>query len=234
MKKVTEFLIVTLKYTLIFMLTQALTMLLVMPQAQAKKSDTAVLNDILKKYRTAALVKMSVTKTVKSELMGKETKFKGLIYFMSGKFRWDNETPEKTQLIFDGQTIWNVQHPPAELPGPLQVAKTKLDKQTKKQILVSTLISAVDISENFKIKTVAGSGEKDAATQYTLEPKTKELGVSDLKLKAGVKKVINEISYKDDVGNTTTIQFENVEFMKSPQKDLFKYSPPKDAQVTNL
>ena len=201
-----------------------------------KKEDLTELNAVIKKYRSAQLVKMNVVKTVKSELMGKETKFNGFIYYAEGKFRWDNDTPEKTQLIFDGQTIWNVQHPPAELGGPLQVAKSKIDKNTKKQILVSTLISTPNVSENFKIKNKNKEKTKDngVVTTFELSPKSSELGISNLKLKTTDKKAISEISYKDDVGNVTTIQFQNIEFSKKAQSNLFKYVPPKGAQVTNI
>ncbi len=201
-----------------------------------KKEDLTELNAVIKKYRNAQLVKMNVTKIVKSELLGKETKFNGFIYYAAGKFRWDNDTPEKTQLIFDGQTIWNVQYPPAEIGGPLQVAKSKIDKNTKKQILVSTLISTPNVSDNFKVKNKNKEKTKDngVVTVFELSPKSSELGISDLKLRTTDKKSISEISYKDDVGNSTTIQFQNIEFSKKAQSNLFKYIPPKGAQVTNL
>jgi outer membrane lipoprotein carrier protein len=47
-------------------------------------------------------------------------------------------------------------------------------------------------------------------------------------------KEVTEISYVDDVGNTTTMKFSKIEFNKKKNKKLFKYVPPKDAQVTNL
>ncbi len=197
-----------------------------------KKNNQKVnLSEVLKKYRTTALVKMNVVKRVKSELLDKETLYKGQVYLAQGKFRWDNDTPEKTQIIFDGKTVWNIQHPPPELPGPLQIAKAKVDKSTKKQILISTLLSENGINENFKIiKTTQENND----TTYDLEPKGKDLGVTSLKLKTDRQRTISELSYKDDVGNQTIIQFSNSEFLKKSQSKLFEYAPPKGAQVTNL
>lgn len=195
----------------------------------AKKNTTAPnLNEIVKKYRNTNLVKMKVTKVVKSELLGKETLYKGQMFLSHGKFRWDNDVPEKTQLIFDGITIWNVQHPPKELPGPLQIAKAKVDKNTKKQILISTLLSTNGINENFKVKPANSEGV------FELEPKGKDLGVTALKIKTNGKKDIVEINYKDDVGNQTSLKFDDVEFSKKTENKLFEYTPPKGAQVTHL
>jgi len=199
---------------------------------KAKAAHPALsLSDIVKKYRTTNFVKMKVAKIVKSELLSKETQYKGQMFLSKGKFRWDNDVPEKTQLIFDGTTIWNVQYPPPELPGALQIAKSKVDKNTKKQILISTLLSANGINENFKIKSTKPEGPNFI---FELEPKSKDLGVTSLKIKASDKKSILEINYKDDVGNQTSLQFSDIEFLNKTQNKVFEYIPPKGAQVTHL
>ncbi len=202
-----------------------------------KKSNQEPVNhqsslaEVVKKYRNSNFVKMQVTKIVKSDLLGKETQYKGQMFLSRGKFRWDNDVPEKTQLIFNGSTIWNIQFPPKELPGPLQIAKSKVDKNTKKQILISTLLSANGIDENFKVKSTK---VQNAETLYELEPKGKDLGITQLKIKTNNKKSIIEINYKDDVGNQTSLKFDDIEFSKKSQNKLFDYVPPKGAQVTNL
>lgn len=201
------------------------------PVTKKATASLPSLNEIVKKYRNANLVSMKVNKVVKSELLGKETQYKGHMFLSRGKFRWDNDVPEKTQLIFNGSTIWNIQYPPKELPGPLQIAKSKVDKNTKKQILISTLLSAQGIDENFKIKDTKA---QDGGTLFELEPKGKDLGITQLKIKTNSKKNIVEINYKDDVGNHTSLKFDDIEFSKKSQNKLFEYVPPKGAQVTNL
>jgi outer membrane lipoprotein carrier protein len=195
-------------------------------------SAVRVLKDVSKKYRSTKLVKIETDKKVTSELMGKTTEYIGFIYLSQGKFRWENETPEQSLLLFDGDVIWNVQYPPKDLGGPVQVAKAKLDKNTKSQILISTLISKEPIDKNFEVV----SEKNDQGTlSVELKPKSSDLRVKQLTLDVETKsKEIKRISYKDDVDNLTVIEMKKTEFLKKENKDLFKYKIPKDAQVTNL
>lgn len=204
------------------------------PKKKVKKPATAVsvLRNVGKKYRNSKLVKISTDKKVTSELMGRTTKYEGEIYLSKGKFRWENTTPEKTLLVFDGETIWNVQYPPEDLGGPIQVAKAKLDKNTKSQILISTLIGKEPIDKNFNV--INEKTEQDTMI-VQLQPLTGDLRVKDLTLEVNVKaNEIKKISYKDDVDNLTEIILKKTEFISKEKKELFKYKIPKDAQVTNL
>lgn len=191
-----------------------------------------VLKDVSKKYRNSKLVKIETHKKVTSELLGKTTNYEGVIYLAQGKFRWQNETPEQSLLLFDGDVIWNVQFPPKDLGGPVQVAKAKVDKNTKSQILISALIGKEPIEKNFKI--IRETMEKDTMS-IELESRKNDVRVKGLTLKIDLNsKLIKNISFKDDVNNTTEIEMKNTEFLSKANKELFKYKIPKDAQVTNL
>jgi outer membrane lipoprotein carrier protein len=195
-------------------------------------SAVSVLKEVSKKYRNTKLVKIETDKKVTSELLGKTTNYQGKIYLSQGKFRWENETPEQTLLLYDGETIWNVQYPPKDLGGQVQVAKAKLDKNTKSQILISTLIGKEPIDKNFKV--ISEKSDKETLN-VELQPLSGDLRVKGLTLDVDLKtKQIKKISYKDDVDNTTEIELKNTEFISKENKDLFKYKIPKDAQVTNL
>lgn len=198
--------------------------------AFAKAANKNILSDVSAKYRKSNLVTIQLVKTVKSNLLGKETKYKGTVFLATNKFRLNIEEPEKSQVIFDGKTIWSVQYPPKELPGPVQVAKSKLDKNTKKQILLSTLISKDGIKENFKITK---EEKVDSGTRISLVPLKNELNIKTLDVVVKGNK-ISSISYADDVGNTTFFEFEKTEFSSKSSGQIFKYKIPKDAQVTNL
>lgn len=209
---------------------QCLCVLVLLTSTQLFAATTVTLDDAVAKYRNAKLVSMDVVKTVKSKVLSKETKFIGKIYLSQAKFRWDTEKPEKTQLIFDGKTIWNIQHPNVELPGPIQVAKSKVDNNSKKQILLATLLGTGGIKKNFKVlKAEIVKDEK----VYSLEPKGDDLQVKDLVIKIQNKK-INSVAYKDDIGNQTEMVFKNIEFGKKEKAKLFQYTPPKEAQVISL
>ncbi|WP_374031578.1 outer membrane lipoprotein carrier protein LolA [Bdellovibrio bacteriovorus] len=199
--------------------------------AMAAVTGNGALQKVAKKYRTTKLVEMNVEKTVKSELLGKETKYDGKIYLANGKFRWENTKPEETLLVFDGKTIWSVQVPPKEFGGPVQVAKGIVDKKTKSHILISSLLGE-DLNKNFKILKEEKDGE---LVNIEVQPLNDGLTVKSLKLTVKSKdNILQTISYLDDIGNLTTMKFSDVKFLKKENKKLFKYQPPKDAQVTDL
>lgn len=184
------------------------------------------------RYRKSEMTSMNVVKVVKSELLGTETKFIGQISISSGLFRWENTEPDRTLIVYDGSTLWNEQSPPKEFPGPVQVAKSKLDRKNKAQVMISSLLGGTSIFENFKVVS-----EKNDEMQaiYTIEPKTTDLKIKNLEVTVDKKqKEISQIAYKDDVGNLTSMKFSNIEFNKKKSANLFKYTPPKGAQVNNL
>lgn len=197
----------------------------------AAVSGNGNLQKITKKYRSAKLVEMNVEKVVKSELLGRETKYDGKIYLANGKFRWENTTPEKTLLVFDGATIWSEQTPPKELGGPVQVAKGKVDKKTRSHILISSLLGA-DLEKSFKVGKESKDGD---LVKLDVTPLYDDLTVKSLNIVLNMKdKTLQQISYTDDIGNLTQMNFSKVEFKKAEKKNLFKYQPPKGAQVTDL
>jgi len=203
-------------------------------KGKEKKSPSAmsVLKEVSKKYRNSKLVQIETDKKVSSELLGKTTVYEGRIYLAQGKFRWETETPEQSLLLFDGETIWSIQYPPKDLGGPAQVGKAKLGKNTKSQILISTLIGKEPIDKNFKI---LNSSKSENTLSIELQPLSPDLRVKGLTLEVDLKsKQILKISYKDDVENMTVISMKKTEFIAKESKDLFKVKIPKDAQVTNL
>lgn len=198
----------------------------------APKEDLALLKQATEKYRKAKLVQMNVEKSVKSELTGKETVYKGTIYLSTGLFRMVNTEPEKSLLVYDGTTVWNEQPPSPDFPGPVQVTKTKLSAKNKSQTIFATLLTKDPITKNFK---VLKSKKEDSQTIYEAEPLVPDIAVKSLTVKINNKsKEVSEIAYKDDIGNVTAMKFSDPQFKKSIDKKLFQYKPPKGAQVMNL
>jgi outer membrane lipoprotein carrier protein len=175
---------------------------------------------------------MKVVKVVKSELMGTETRFIGKISISAGLFRWENTEPEKSLIVYDGETIWNEQSPPKEFPGPSQVAKAKLDRKNRSQVMITSLLGGTSVFENF---TVLSEKVADKTATYLVSPKTSDLKIKSLEIVIlKNEKEVSQISYQDDVGNLTTMDFSRLEFNQKKNDQLFKYTPPKGAQVTTL
>ncbi len=194
--------------------------------------DDKLFDATIRKYQNSKMISMNVEKLVKSELLSKETSYSGSIKLSKGKFRWENETPEKTLLLFDGEKLLNVQFPSKDFGGPIQVLKSKVDKKTKKQILISSLLSPSTTKTKFKVLSQKKNG---SATEFLVQPDGEDLQVKDLLVKIDNKtKKIKQISYKDDVGNLTTLVFSEVKFLAKASAEAFKYKIPKKAQVTDL
>jgi outer membrane lipoprotein carrier protein len=193
---------------------------------------SALFEQAVKKYQKAKMVTMKVEKSVVSDLLGKETIYDGQIQLSSGKFRWENETPEKTLLLFDGQTLFNVQYPSKEFKGKVQVGKTKIDEKSRKQILVSSLLSPGTTPSKF---TVVSETKGKDLIEFEVKPETEDLQIKNLTVGIDSKtKKIHLISYKDDVGNLTKMAFSDIKFQSKADPKIFQYKIPKDAQVTNL
>lgn len=208
-----------------------LLLLIITPSFLFAKSPS-LFDQAIKKYQKSKMVSMNVEKTVTSEMLAKETTYSGKIKLSNGKFRWENESPEKTLLLFDGKNLFSVQYPSKEFNTGTQVAKSKIDEKGKKQILISSLLSPSNANSKFKMLS-----EKKGTnlTEVEIQPDSSDLQVKNLILSIDQKtKQIQNISYKDDVGNLTKMSFSNIKFESKADPKLFQYKIPKDAQVTNL
>lgn len=202
------------------------------PSAKTQVKTSEALNAVAKKYRETKMVEMVAEKTIKSDLLGKETVYKGFISLAGGKFRWENTTPEETLLVFDGTNIWSVQIPPKEFGGAVQVAHGKVDKKTKSQILISSLLGKEPVSKNFKVLKEEKTGD---IVKVQVAPQGSDLTVKTLDLVIDAKeKTLTQISYLDDVNNLTTMKFSKIQFLKKEDKKRFQYQPPKGAQESKL
>lgn len=201
-------------------------------QTHAKTSDNkSTLEEVSKKYRDAKLVEMPVTKTIKSEVLGKESIFDGKIFLSAGKFRWDVDKPEKSSIIFDGKFLWNIQFPKTD-KETIQISQAKVDKRNKSQMLVGVLFGSGSINNQVKVISEKANGE---FIDIDAVPLGTDVNVKNLKIKIDAnKKIIVEISYLDDLENQTILKFNDSIFKKETMKSLFNYTPPKGAKVTKI
>ncbi|WP_413559137.1 LolA family protein [Bdellovibrio sp. HCB209] len=195
----------------------------------AADKTNATLKKASQKYRAAKLVEMSFEKTVKF-ISGKTTKYTGTLTMANGKFRLETKTPDEELLVFDGTTLWIVQYPPKEFGGAPQISRGKPDKKGRQQMLAATLIGG-DIQKTFK---VTGENKEGDKSTLSISPRD-ELPVKDLKMIVDTKmSEIKEITYSDEIDNQISMSFSDIKFKDSVKKNIFKYEPPKGAQVTNL
>jgi outer membrane lipoprotein carrier protein len=196
------------------------------------KINLSPLNDITNKYRQSRMVRGDLVKTVKAEITGRESTTEGMIALAGGNFRVETQKPEKTILVYDGKVLWNEQSPSADFGGPAQVTRQLINKGNQSQIMFATLLTKDPITKHFNIKSAE---ESKGTVTYNADPLQADLNVKDFKITLDLtKKIVSQISFKDDIGNLTTMNFSNIRFSDNIDKKLFSYKPPKDAQVTKL
>ncbi len=136
------------------------------------------------------------------------------------KFRWDYNKPFVQQIIGDGEKIWLFD------PELNQVTVRSFTKAAGSSP-AALLAGGKEMERSFVIK--------DASRKGTLEwvlavPKIGETGFERLFL--GFKgDALMEMELHDSFGNRTAIQFINVARNPKLSADLFKFTPPRDADV---
>ena len=136
------------------------------------------------------------------------------------KFRWDYNKPFVQQIIGDGEKIWLFD------PELNQVTVRSFTKAAGSSP-AALLAGGKEMERSFVIKDASRKG----ALEWVLAvPKVGETGFERLFL--GFKgDALMEMELHDSFGNRTAIQFINV--LRNPKlsADLFKFTPPRDADV---
>ena len=215
--------------------------ILVFDKTQAAKSEefpqelSKLLYKVKSRYQKAPSVKMDFTKKIKSNFgfdQESEGFFKGLFKKNSHFFRL--EVPKKTLLIFDGKNIWSMTYPPKGFKGPVQVIRGNKDQIQGFDQIWSSLFGSQEIEKNFKIISMKWEKDGEEAV-YSLSPKDKKISLQSFRLKINhLARVIQELSYKDDLDNWTTYTFKNIRLTEKTDKKDFSFKPPKGAVVEKL
>lgn len=194
-------------------------------------SAQSLLDEVSKSYRNAKLVEIAAKKTIKSEILGKETNYDGKIYLSSKLFRWEVEQPEKSVIVFDGNYLWNAQFSKSD-KEPALVTQAKVDKKNKSQMLVGILFGNGSVKNQLKVMNEKTNGSVIEIEAVALGT---DVNIKNLKMKLdSINKSIIEISYEDDLENLIIFKFTKTDFKNEVSKNLFKFNPPKNAKVTKL
>lgn len=204
----------------------------VQASAEVSKKQLGDLRSTIVRYQKAAYVEIDLDKTVVSEILGREKNNKGKAFLAAKRFRLELNEPDKSLIVYDGSTLWNVQYPPEGSGGKTQIAKAKLDKKNQNQILLGDLLVEQGLMAKFDMLSAKQDGNK---LEISAKPKSSALQVTDLKFRIDTKdKVFNEVEYSDELGNKTTMKFSGTVFQKRKNAKIFQYTPEKGAQVTEL
>jgi outer membrane lipoprotein-sorting protein len=179
----------------------------------------------LESYRKAPAIRAKVKKTVEQEMMGTETKSEGEFYFSKGKLRMDIHEPEKTILVYDGQTFWLESRTD---DGHVVVTKMPAANLRKSDSILASLFDRKDVLKGFDLRK---TNTADKLATYDFEAKDKKKA-DILTLQIALRgQDIERITYKDQLENKVTLEFSDVKRV-IVEGDRFAYKPPKGADVT--
>jgi outer membrane lipoprotein-sorting protein len=198
-------------------------------EAKISPASLKVLKEVVQRYRDSACVEMEVEKKVFSDLLGTDQTYHGSLALAPKRFRFESD---ENLVVFDGKYLWTVQYPMKGSPGKTQIMRALLGKKNQTQVMLTDLLMGESILNHFDILSDEGTGD---TLRLKAKPKVKDDQITDLTLVIDKsKKEISELSYGDELGNKTTMQFSGVELSKKAQPKKFKYTPEKGAEVTDL
>ncbi len=166
-------------------------------------------------------LKAQFTQTVYDKTGRKTQESTGNLFFSRpGKFRWVYEKPYAQLIVGDGKRLWIHDE---DLD---QVTVRKLD-QALGDSPAALLAGDNDIEKLFNLKE---TGEKDGLDWLEATPKSKEGSFEKVRL--GFKgNDIQAMELKDNFGQTTVLRFTNLERNPALGSSLFRFKPPKGADV---
>lgn len=136
-----------------------------------------------------------------------------------GKFRWVYEKPYRQLLVSDGEKLWSYD------PDLNQVTVRKLGKALGSS--PAALLAGGDLDAHFVLKE---AGQADGLEMVDATPKGSDGSFERVRI--GFRDNLPRImEIRDNFGQVTTLLF--AEFHPNPPlpKDLFRFTPPKGADV---
>lgn len=190
---------------------------------------------VMKRYKVAKAIKMAVKKSVYLDLLEETKKSSGHLYFSRGRLRLDIEKPEQSMLLLADDYIWMENRMGEGDDRVIQVTKMKTSKDLKKSnALLAFLFGDEAAWEKFKVLSVVSS---DSGQKFTLRPNKNnnltEITKVEILINKKEKQLLS-IIYWDELDNRTQYEFDNIDFEVHLKSDVFKYSPPKKADVQVL
>jgi outer membrane lipoprotein carrier protein len=199
-----------------------------------KKKKKSPLALVEARYTESSGVKANLIKTVKLEMLERTKTYKGEIFIGGqGRFRMETVTPQKSLVIVDQKGVWVVDYPSdPEFDNTIRVLRSTSVKNLKSQALVSFLLGSGSLLKHYKIRQTSISG--DVAT-FRMEPKSKDVEIKKMTIAINKKdKEILSITYWDNLDNEVKLAFSEQKFDVNIPNNKFKYTPPKNAEVTNI
>ncbi len=137
-----------------------------------------------------------------------------------GKFRWEYSKPYPQLIVGDGAKLWI-------WDSDLQQVTVKKLTDSLGSSPAALLAGSNEIERSF---TLIDGGNKDGLDWLQAQPKDRETTFESIRMGFGAAG-LQVMELVDNFGQTTLIHFAKIEKNPKLAADLFKFSPPKGADV---
>ena len=201
------------------------------------QSQNKLLEDTLSTYYQSDSVTAHLTQVKHFSLLEKTETNHGKIYLSNGQLRMEFQKSDDALLsellIINQSHIWTEKRFSKEFGSSIQVTKINLDQRNKENQAGSIFFLFGDKKplNQFHISQRKMGGQR----VFQLQPKDKKKHPGIVQIEIFIdEKQVKSLSYSDDLENKITYNFNKTYFNKKLPKELFNYSPPKNAAVTTL
>lgn len=137
-----------------------------------------------------------------------------------GKFRWDYVKPYEQTIVGDGERLW------IHDKDLNQVTVRKLDRALGASP-AALLAGSNDLERDF---TLSDSGSKDGLDWLDAVPKSRDTAFERVRMGFG-KSGLAAMELRDQFGQITVITFADIERNPKIAPEVFRFTPPRDADV---
>jgi len=137
-----------------------------------------------------------------------------------GKFRWEYDKPIEQTIVGDGSRVWLYDK------DLNQVTVRRLDRALGSSP-AALLAGSNEIEKSY---TLAGMGGKDGLEWLEAVPKAQDTAFERVRLGFG-KSGLEVMELRDQFGQTTVIKFSAIERNARIPPEVFRFTPPKGADV---
>jgi outer membrane lipoprotein carrier protein len=204
-------------------------------EAPQIKTGKAVLRAVEKKYQSSKGTVISVQKILKLKLLNREKISKGKIELLPpGRLRLELVDEQKTIFLIDGKRVWLIEFADQTDKNPVGISSSKNPKQIQSQALAGFLLGKGELLKKFTLDSyVEETGNFTA--QLTERGALKSAPSSTVKVQGSIaSKQLSKVEITDEIENVTSYELSETQFNQKLPASRFKYTPPKNAEVTEF
>lgn len=158
-----------------------------------------------------------------------QTESSGRVFFAKpGKMRWSYETPQPSEVISDGETLWLYD------PGANEVQRLPVDQGYLAGAGLQFLLGVGKLADDFEIRAIECDerGREGALLELLpRQPASYERLLLRVRFDSGE---VEETTVVDLFGNRTRIAFRELKLNQDPAPETFRFDVPPGVEVIDL